>query len=438
MPLYVLLIYAVAFVYAGFRGLAGKEKQFFWTGLTLKVLCTLGFVIVYKVVFQGGDTFGYYKNGTVFYEAILNEPRKAWTLFFWQKGDISFWMSDLVNSMNLYASISTGTIVQIAGIIGLATFNNFYCTSLLFGFFSFAGMWAYYRVFADMFPEIKTQIFAATLLIPSVAFWSAGILKDSITLGCTGFMIYGFYHLFIKKDRPLLGGILLILSFYFIWRIKFYIAVCMIPALAIWFFFHHLNYLRGRTFKVFTTAMTLGVIIVGAVAFAPQLQSGLSRGLELFINKSIDFQSWHGLINSQGASGYSLGDIEFSAWGIISKMPLAIFTCYFRPLIHETTSAISLLSSIENTLLLLFTLFIVFRTGLFRSIKLLFSNHIIFALFVFVMLFGFITGFTSYNFGAMVRYRIPCMPAFLLILFLLRYYANGLGVPAQVHLPTSR
>lgn len=434
----MLLIYALAFVYAGFKNLQGREKQFFWIGLSLKVLCTLGFVIVYKVVYDGGDTFGYYKNGTVFYDAILSNPQKAWHLFFWQKGDVSFWMNDLVNSMKLYGSMSTGTIIQMVGIVGLATFNNFYCTSLLFGFFAFAGMWAYYRVFADMFPEIKTQVFCATLLVPSVCFWSAGILKDSITLGCAGFMIYGFYHLCIKKDKPLLGAILFLLSFYFVWRIKFYIAICILPALAVWFFFHHLKYLQGRTFKVLTTGLTLGSILLGAVLFAPQLKAAALKGMGVFINKAIDFQSWHGLINSQGASGYSFGDIDFSFFGIISKMPIAVFTCYFRPLIHETTSAISLLSSIENTLLLLFTMYVVFRTGIFRTIKLLLTKHILFSLLIFVILFGFITGFTSYNFGAMVRYRIPCIPAFLLILFLLRYYANGMGVPAQIHLPTSR
>lgn len=427
----------MALVYAGFKKLEGKEKQFYWIGLTLKIFCTLGFVLVYQVIYDGGDTFGYYKNGSVFYETILSEPQKAWNLFFWQKGDVSFWMNDLINSMNLYGSLSTGTIVQISGIIGLATFNNFYCTSLLFGFFAFAGMWAYYRVFADMFPEIKTHIFCATLLVPSVCFWSAGILKDSVTLGCTGFLLYGFYHLFIKKDKPVLGALMFFLSFYFIWRIKFYIAVCLVPALLVWLFFHHLKYFKGIAFKILIVVGTLGSMFLGAVLMAPQLKQAVTRGMTVFIDKAVDFQSWHGLVNEQGASGYSLGDIDFSLMGIVAKMPLSIFTCYFRPLIHETTSAISLLSSIENTFFLILTIYVLLRTGLLRSMKLLFTKHILFSLLVFVILFGFITGFTSYNFGAMVRYRIPCIPAFLLVLFLLRYYATQ-GVPAQQPLAINR
>jgi len=299
-------------------------------------------------------------------------------------------------------------------------------------------MWAYYRVFTDLFPTIKNQIFFATLLVPSVCFWSAGILKDSITLGCTGFLIYGFYYLFIKKEKPILGTVTFFFSLYFIWRIKFYIAVCLLPALFLWFFFHHLNYLRGRAFKILVGTATIGACLLIAIIFSAQLQGAMNSGLQAFVDKAIDFQGWHGLVNEQGASGYSLGDIDFSLLGILSKMPISIFTCYFRPLIHETTSAISLLSSIENTLLLIFTAYIILRTGIFRSIKLLFTKHILFALLVFVLLFGFITGFTSYNFGALVRYRIPCIPAFLLMLFLLRYYASNMGVTAKVSLPTSR
>ena len=35
---------------------------------------------------------------------------------------------------------------------------------------------------------------------------------------------------------------------------------------------------------------------------------------------------------------------------------------------------------------------------------------------VFTLVFAFAVGFTSYNFGALVRYKIPCLPTFGLVL----------------------
>ena len=38
--------------------------------------------------------------------------------------------------------------------------------------------------------------------------------------------------------------------------------------------------------------------------------------------------------------------------------------------------------------------------------------------------FAFAVGFTSFNFGALARYKIPCMPFYVIALFLLHYHAN--------------
>ena len=35
-------------------------------------------------------------------------------------------------------------------------------------------------------------------------------------------------------------------------------------------------------------------------------------------------------------------------------------------------------------------------------------------------MYAFITGFTSYNFGALGRYKIPCMPYFLIGIYIIK------------------
>jgi hypothetical protein len=41
--------------------------------------------------------------------------------------------------------------------------------------------------------------------------------------------------------------------------------------------------------------------------------------------------------------------------------------------------------------------------------------------FVFSMIFAFAVGLSSYNFGALVRYKIPCMSYFMATIYIIEY-----------------
>jgi hypothetical protein len=43
---------------------------------------------------------------------------------------------------------------------------------------------------------------------------------------------------------------------------------------------------------------------------------------------------------------------------------------------------------------------------------------------VFALFFGFAVGFSSYNFGALSRYKIPAVPFFIAALFIIRHKAK--------------
>jgi hypothetical protein len=79
-----------------------------------------------------------------------------------------------------------------------------------------------------------------------------------------------------------------------------------------------------------------------------------------------------------------------------------------------------LLAAIENTILLLLTLFLLVRVG-FRKVYTLIQNQplLVFSL-VFSIFFAFAVGLSTSNFGALVRYKIPAMPFYasaILILY---------------------
>ena len=91
-----------------------------------------------------------------------------------------------------------------------------------------------------------------------------------------------------------------------------------------------------------------------------------------------------------------------------------------------------LLSSLESLATLLFTLFVFFRAGLFRAFGLIGSNPIILFCLIFGVAFSFAVGISTYNFGSLVRYKIPMLPFYLSGLIILWYHVNEARKTKQV------
>ncbi len=74
-----------------------------------------------------------------------------------------------------------------------------------------------------------------------------------------------------------------------------------------------------------------------------------------------------------GGNNYKLDLIDGSIGGLLSSAPLAIFTAIFRPLPWEIGSPTMVVSAIENTILILFVLYSLFRIGPFRFFRITFN-----------------------------------------------------------------
>ena len=120
-----------------------------------------------------------------------------------------------------------------------------------------------------------------------------------------------------------------------------------------------------------------------------------------------------------GSNNYDLGNIDGSFGGMISIAPLAIFTALYRPLFWEIGSPLMVISVAENTILILFTFYILLRTNIFKLIRIVLNEPILLYAFVFSLLFAFGVGIAGTNFGALVRYKIPLVPFFFPMLYLI-------------------
>jgi ABC-type sulfate transport system permease component len=66
------------------------------------------------------------------------------------------------------------------------------------------------------------------------------------------------------------------------------------------------------------------------------------------------------------------------------------------------------------------TLLVFYRNGM-QTFRKIFSDPTLFFCLVLTLIFAFAVGISSYNFGALSRYKIPCMPFFGAFLVILLY-----------------
>ncbi len=317
---------------------------------------------------------------------------------------------------------------QITSIINLFSFNSFWSCTLVFSALSMIGLWLLFISFYRLFPQLHKQLAIVTLFIPGVVFWSSGIMKDSLCLLFTGVIVWTIQNLFLFNKRKLVSLCLLLFSFYVIINLKAYIALALLVSLAL----YAMLTLRSRIKSFFFRIMVLpfAAVVIFGIAFLSMNEIGESLqrySLENLAETAQTYQDYHSRISVAGrgsenrtGSAYSLGDIDFSsAASIASKFPLALNVTFFRPYLWEVTNPVMLLSALESFLIMLYTFKVIFKTGIFRFFRHLLSDKEILFCITFALIFGFAVGFTTYNFGALVRYKAPCIPFYLIALVLI-------------------
>lgn len=423
LPLYLIVILLFAFIYRNFAYRNKPYGKYLLSGLMVKIIGGLAMGAVYIYYYKAGDTFYYYYDSHTFNLSIQQSFGLFLKLLFLPAHTITMATYESTKWLVYFRDPSGWTADKVYGILSVLTFHSYPVMTVLTAAITFTGAWALYRTFTDIYPNMYKQFALAILFVPSVFFWGSGILKDSITFGCLGWMTYTSYMIFFKGRKIFGNTLILVFTGYIAIQIKAYIVISFLPALLFWIFFTYRNRISNQFLR----------ILIGPSIFALSLLSGFfviqklgeeyaKFSLQNVVETAESFQQWHGyLADNSSASGYSLGEFDGSLTSLISKIPSAINVTLFRPYLWEVNNIVMLAAAIESTFILGFTLYILIRNGVLRTFASIFANPTIFFCFFFSIVFAFAVGFTSYNFGALVRYKIPCIPFYLVGLIILNH-----------------
>lgn len=402
------------------------EKYFKWFVL-FKIFSAILFVIIHIYIYQGGDTFLYFAGGKFFAEQILNSPTNFFDYLFSSFEDFhTLPFSGDTSALYFIRSRDVFLMSKIVGLFCLLGFKQFMATSIIFSVSFAVGVWKLFEVFSTLYPSLCKLFAYGILFYPTIGIWGSGILKDTIALCATGLIFYSFF-IIIERKKLIAAAIYIVLSVLICIWLKPYILYTFIPIMLIWLQGKIRNQIKNKILKYTLTPIVLIASVFGGYLFLQTISESAGKySLENVQSVAEGFHSWHSyLADTRGQSGYSLGEVEFTFSGILRKSPEAFFVTYYRPfIIGDVRNFATGFEAIQSLILLVLTFYTIFKVGLLKFLKLIIKNNDIRSFMLFALVFGIAVGLTSYNFGALSRYKIPCLPFFVSSLAIIYYLGS--------------
>ena len=414
-PIYIILLSFLAYMV---RPLVTtpETRKYFLPALWVRFFGAIMLGVIYQFYYGGGDTFNYWEHGSRWiWEAFLDDPWDGLRLLTTSGGTHFPETFEYSQHIWYYRDPNSYFIVRLAAFIDLFTFHTYSATALFFATFSFSGLWAMFSAVAKKYPTNVKWLAIGILFFPSVVFWGSGILKDTVTLGALGWLTWGLIEVIDLKNRKWLIWSVLAISFWLILSIKVYIVICYVPIVFIWVYWDRIISVRNIILRLILAPLLLLVFATSGYMAMIQISKTSSKySIENIAERAAitayDIRYGWGARTGEG-SGYTLGNLDGTWLSMIELMPQAINVSLFRPYLWEINNPLMLLAAFESLFVLIWTIWLLFIKG--GVVHILGDPFLVFCL-LFVLLFAFAVGVSTYNFGTLMRYKIPLLPFYIL------------------------
>lgn len=414
-----------------------RIKMLYFRAFYFKLICVFAFVLLSEYYFKGGDTGLYFQATQDLRTAIADNPDNFWLSLTTQKLTIKsplfdyFYYDEYQYDLTYNYMFNTANFFppKLALIPSYIFFNSYLCVSMCFAFFALGGCIRLFKTFYHYYPRMYREFAFACLFLPSVTYWSSGLLKDPVCLGSVGFISYAFLNIFILKRKIFISVVITLICGMLLYFIKVYILLVLVLALLIWQFAEFNKLVENKTLRRIFAGLTFGggaAVGLLLLNYLTSTEAGQQYQLDNIMgNAEYQREIYTAVAIHSGTTG---SNFTIGASNPVLLVLAGLSATFFRPFIWEVNTPIVILAVIESSIFLFLTLYFVFKRGLWTYFKEAFGEPRMLMSFVFAFVFAIAVGISSANFGALSRYKIPCMP-FYLILMMLLYQKTGLAYP---------
>ena len=427
-PVYLIFIYLIA-LYFRPKVTNAYTRKYYLPALSLKLFGAVALGVVYYFYYRGGDTINYYEQSKLIYDSFWQSPILGLKILF-SHGQFDPMTYAVTSKMRWYSSPTEFFVIRIAAVMSLFTFNTYSVIAMLFALLSFSGIWVMYNTFVRLYPIMYKQLAIAVFFVPSVFFWGSGLMKDSLCIGALGWLFYAFYTGLIEKKAPIKMSVIAVIAIYVLLSTKAYILFSFLAPAILWVFAENSRRIKNRVLRrVIGPLLVVGGVGAGIFGTLKLTEGDARYSLDNVAERAkITADYIYRVSIEQGGAAYSLGELDGTMGGMLKLAPQAVNVTLFRPYLWEVHNVIMLISSLESTIFLLFTLWIVMRTGLMRTLRIIVSSPLLTFSILFALGFSMSVGLSTNNFGSLARYKVHMMPFYLAVL----YITNHIAVTTRV------
>ena len=395
-----------------------ETKRYFFLGFGFKMACCIGFAVIYDFYYHwGGDTYYYYMASQRLGQVLFQDPTSYFRIMFDTIDGNN--IQTLAPGLAYYPVLrdpSRYAVHRFLSPFAIIGGENYYTVNICLSLFLFLLNWKFFQYIRTKINCSYKIAFICIMLIPSVGFWSSALMKDSFTFTFNLVLIMCFAKIFFDRKIRISTILGLVLSAYIIMELKVYILYASIAGCMVWLGSGYLKRVKSTLFKFVVAPILILIVALGgmyALRFVGESVGGKFSDVDSMLGQASVTQQDLKQEYYQGHS-FDIGDFDGSLGSLISMGPKAIIAGLYRPFIFESGNAVMLLSGLENTALLLLTLYVFFKTGIKYTIKQILGNPFVSMCLLFSVVLALGIGISTSNFGALVRFKIPLIPLFAL------------------------
>ena len=395
----IVALLAASLTWAVSRRNGRDERRYFALSLTMHLVFSQVLLYLQSTIYTDSDAWGYRSDSMALFNLLQVDPAtyipEVLAIIFRLKSQL----------MAGVGSSSTMSMVALVALGRYCTLDSYWALFALSACSAFFGKWAVYSVFRDELPHLNRRTLAlATMCVPSVVFWTSGVVKEAYAVAGLGALCYGMRLVF--RVRPIgvlwaLGGAVIVGVF------KPYVLFPFAVGAMGWLVFERSKRVRAQAPFYFVIGLIGGSALVLALsAIFPQFSP-------TNIAEQTALQQFHGA-NAGGGSVYAIQSGDEGVGGQIAAAPLALLTVLARPFPWEARGVPTMIASIEMTILTFLLLWALLK-GKFSAISAAFVVPAVLFSVMFVLVGGTAIGLATTNFGTLSRYRVPIMPFYAVI-----------------------
>ena len=379
-----------------------------YAAFLFKLLLGFANYYIWLNIIGHGDSLRYFHDSQIVYQSLFDNPTYFFELI--TRSSLENVPEHLIpyqKELFIEWHVNEYHMVRLLAILNVFTFGNVWANIVLIAFGSYAatmGLFKSLNQFLVIDADKKNRIFLFLFFLPSIVFWTGGLLKEAPVFMLVCIIIIQLFTIESSPNRnttPAKPLLILVVCIYALFLIRDYLAILVSLNLLLLFFARTIvkPQFLNKTFII--NSITVIVLFFAVPIVFPQLN---------YFHYAQSEQTY--FLNGEPDPDYKFSAIGGDGIAVIKQIPYALNNIFFRPNLMHSDSVFRLYQSVE--------LIIVWLIIVFLAIKMLrqkhpFSATALFMIIVAIELLG-IYGLMVTDADTLSRYR--SIPLFFILLFM--------------------